>query len=177
MMLTAAAEAYKSDHGAFPRMPGKTEGVISGNPPTQGASPVNPIVNGNPARANYKLASQYLYEQLAGDYDFDGAPDPGATVYVNFKPSQLGHSQDNLKMVAYLQDPYGYSYGYSTSAMTDEECEQKATSLNSAGTPSIRPTPKGFNVSSYDLWSTAGYTTNPTPTNETTVWSKWMKNW
>ncbi len=173
---STAAEAYKTDQGAYPRKENFTEGTISGNPPIQGSTPINPKTDGNPNLSNYKLASQYLYGQLAGDYDFNGQPDSGVTVYMSFKPNVLGHNSGDTTTVAYLQDPFGNSYGYSTSAAADEDCYQQTVKLSS-GAPPARPQMKGFNPTTFDLWSTGGQTKTPPTPDGTAVWSRWQKNW
>jgi hypothetical protein len=70
--------------------------------------------------------------------------------YYTFKANQVG----NPTNLTYVQDPFGYAYGYSTGV--------------SGGVP--------FNGSGlYDLWSTGGVTaattSNPNPTNS------WITNW
>ncbi len=135
---SAAAESYKADQGAYPRLAGKTEGAVTGNPPTAASAPINPKTDGNPTQSNYKLASQYFYGQLAGDYDFNGTPDAGATVYMPFQASQLGRNAGDTTTVAYLQDPFGNSYGYSTSGMIDEECYQQSATLSNTTPPALR---------------------------------------
>ena len=98
-----------------------------------------------PAPGSYEDASTILYESLTGDPDGDGQPDPAITSYMQFKPNQLG--SNNSKM--FVKDPFGNSYGYSTLHETD---------------PS-----KGFNPT-FDLWSTAGSSTDSGKTG-------WIKNW
>ena len=58
---------------------------------------------------------------------------------------------DQMQPVQYIQDPFGYSYGYSTANQADPI------------------TPNGYNPT-FDLWSTAGGTT-------TSDIPKWIKNW
>ena len=100
---------------------------------------------------NYRAASQYLYGQIAGDPDFDGVPNSNSKSYMQFKPNMLG--TDNANKV-YPRDPSGNSYGYST--------------IQAAGNTSA-----GYNPT-FDLWSTAGLTTDP-PT--ATITQQWIKNW
>jgi hypothetical protein len=62
---------------------------------------------------------------------------------------------DQTQNVQYIQDPFGYSYGYSTTFQHDLD-------------QGLQPT-HGYNPT-FDLWSTAGGTT-------TSDIPKWIKNW
>jgi type II secretory pathway pseudopilin PulG len=125
--LSAALENYKADNGIYPTDPVKTE-LVDPNvlPPSAGAS-------------------LYLYEKLAGDSNDDRVID--TTSYFSFKPNQLGPA-DQTQPVAFIRDPFGNTYGYST-----------AKAANPSGTIGYNPT--------FDLWSTA---------NETDP-ARWIKNW
>jgi type II secretory pathway pseudopilin PulG len=94
----------------------------------------------------YRNPSFYLYTQLSGDGS--GNRNPTLKSYMAFKPNML-FPADQTQNVQYIQDPFGNSYGYSTANQADAA--------------------KGFNPT-FDLWSTAGGTTN----NDI---SKWIKNW
>lgn len=125
--LSAALENYRADNGVYPSDPTKTDAV-------------DPINSPMPAGA-----SLYLYEKLAGDSNHDRIVD--TTSYFSFKPNQLSPA-DETQAVAFIQDPFGHSYGYST-----------ARAANPAGTIGYNPT--------FDLWSTASET-DP---------ARWIKNW
>ncbi|MGA7275685.1 MAG: hypothetical protein WBX14_12630, partial [Candidatus Udaeobacter sp.] len=94
----------------------------------------------------YQTASLYLYNALFGA-TAGSRNQTGARSYFVFKPNML-FPADQTQNVQYIQDPFGNSYGYSTID-------------NPVANPS--PTP-GYNPT-FDLWSTAGYTpqTSPTP--------------
>ena len=125
--MSAALENYKADNGIYPSDPAKTELA-------------DPNIFPPPAEA-----SRYLYEKLAGDSDDDRVAD--TTSYFSFKPNQLSPA-DQTQKVAFIRDPFGNSYGYST-----------AKAGNPGGTIGYNPT--------FDLWSTA---------NETDP-ARWVKNW
>ena len=76
--------------------------------------------------------------------------------------------------MAFLKDPFGNSYGYSTAAATDEELFQQALKSNPGA---VRSPPHGLNVVPFDLWSTAGLTAAPAPDDPERTWSRWVKNW
>ena len=78
--------------------------------------------------------------------------------------------------MSFIQDPFGFSYGYSTIYQYDTD----QNALSGTNTP-----PKdGYNPT-FDLWSTAGYSASsgkPYPTNGPgsagTDWNTlWVKNW
>lgn len=127
--ISAALENYKADNGGYAAATGvDAKAAID--------------------FAAYQGASLTLYESLTGDFNHDRATDPGKTSYMSFEPNQLSPA-DHSAQVAYIKDPFGNSYGYSTINQTD---------------PS-----KGYNPS-FDLWSTAGAVTGSDA-------SKWIKNW
>src|SRR6266446_6663183 len=102
----------------------------------------------------YQAASLYLYNALFGATAGSRTPNTGARSYFVFKPNML-FPADQTQTVQYIQDPFGSSYGYSTI--------QAATGNTTTG---YNPT--------FDLWSTAGLTTDP-PT--ATITQQWIKNW
>jgi prepilin-type N-terminal cleavage/methylation domain-containing protein len=199
--ITAACESYKAENGSYPRLVkgagssfdggnAGTEGAVSGSAGslTQATPPISPINDGDPTNAKYQLASRYLYGQLSGDVNYDGIHQTTeATAYLTFRPDQLGKpvgttSSSTDHTVAYLQDPYGNSYGYSTAGATDEESFQQNLAVKPAAK---RPTPAtGFN-STFDLWSTGGRVNQTIPkgasdgsaNDPNTVWARWIKNW
>jgi prepilin-type N-terminal cleavage/methylation domain-containing protein len=125
--MSAALENYKADNGIYPTDAALTELV-------------DPNVFPSPTGA-----SLFLYEKLAGDSNDDRVAD--ATSYFSFTPNQLSPA-DQTQSVAFIRDPFGNSYGYST-----------AKAANPAGIIGYNPT--------FDLWSTA---------NETDP-ARWIKNW
>jgi len=136
--MSAALESYKADNGIYPR----------DNPGNQYTDNLNAKVDVDPTQSNYKNASLYLFFQLSG---LDASQQPVANMksYFAFKPQMLGHPPGNATTVAYIRDPFGNSYGYSTANQADPN--------------------KGDNPT-YDLWSTAGGLASAD-----TV--KWIKNW
>src|SRR5436309_4833838 len=113
--------------------------------------------NGNPSSPSYNLTSLALYNLLFGATNGSRTPDPGKRSYFVFKPNMLSPG-DQAQNVLFIQDPFGNSYGYSTI--------QAATG----------DTTKGYNPT-FDLWSTAGLTTNPPSTPPDTITPQWIKNW
>jgi len=126
--ISAALESYKADNGIYPTDPVATEQV-------------DPALSPAPA-----AASHYLYERLSGDLDDDRVAERQS--YFVFKPNQLNPT-DQTQHVAFIRDPFGNTYGYST--------------MRAAGGPG------GYNPT-FDLWSTA----NANPVNDQ---SQWIKNW
>jgi len=63
---------------------------------------------------------------------------------------------DATTTVGFVRDPFGNSYGYSTANQAD---------------PST-----GYNPT-FDLWSTAGTASSPTPTPPAKQQDLWIKNW
>src|SRR5438045_7994239 len=138
--MSAALESYKADNGIYPR----------DNPGNQYTDNVNAKVDFDPTQPKYKNASLYLFFQLSG-LDANQQPVANMKSYFSFKPQMLGHPAGNTTTVAYIRDPFGNSYGYSTANQADSN--------------------NGYNPT-YDLWS-AGSIASPTPTPP----AAWIKNW
>jgi general secretion pathway protein G len=133
--ISAAIENYKADNGVYPS-----------NSDTNG---LDARTMGDPTGTTdptYNSSSVYLYVQLSGDINKNR--NPTGKSYMSFKPNMLFPADQTLN-VQYIQDPFGYSYGYSTSNQVD-------------------PT-RGYNPT-FDLWSTSAGTTIGDS-------SKWIKNW
>ena len=113
--------------------------------------------SGNSSSPSYNLTSLALYNLLFGATNGSRTPDPGKRSYFVFKPNMLSPANQALN-VLFIQDPFGNSYGYSTI--------QAATG----------DTTKGYNPT-FDLWSTAGLTTNPPSSGTDTITPQWIKNW
>jgi len=164
--LSAACESYKADNGVYPRDPTLNTATDSLDARTMG----------DPVTTNatlYKAASLVLYRALSGDRDLNrivDAADESLDIdglalgtpltqlpksYYTFKPNQLSPTDQTQIPVDFIRDPFGKSYGYSTANQAN-------------------PTTKGYNPT-FDLWSTAGLTTNPT--NPDTITPQWIKNW
>jgi type II secretory pathway pseudopilin PulG len=116
---------------------------------------LDPRTNGDPGTTAYSFASFYLYTILSGDST--GNRSPTGKSYMAFKPNMLLPA-GGTGIVTAIADPFGNSYGYST-----------AQAANPGGITGYNPT--------FDLWSTAGLTTNPPPSGTDTITPQWIKNW
>jgi type II secretory pathway pseudopilin PulG len=132
--MSAACENYKADNGVYPS-----------NTDTNN---LDPRTGGNPSSPSYSLTSFYLYTQLSGDAI--GNRTPTGKGYMQFKPNMLLPPGGSGTVTA-ISDPFGNSYGYSTSNQVD-------------------PT-HGYNPT-FDLWTTAG-TTSGSPADM----AQWITNW
>lgn len=155
--MSAACESYKVDNAVYPQGPGTAMTVGSTNIAANATDSLDAKKTGNPS--GYASASLYLYTQLSGDANGDGATDTGTKSYMTFKPDSLSWTTQSSRTppVKFIMDPFGYSYGYSTAFA--------ATSGSS-----------GYNPT-FDLWSTAGKTKTPTPGATGDVTAEWVKNW
>jgi prepilin-type N-terminal cleavage/methylation domain-containing protein len=146
----AALESYKADNGIYP----------SGN----ATNTLNARTNNSPA--NYKTASRVLYQELSGDRDLDvnRRKDTDATQYLEFKPNMLEPTSGSGTVTAIL-DPFGISYGYSTTYAN------AALTSNSTTAPTV-----GYNPT-YDLWSTGGYSSKPSGDTDDQFRKRWITNW
>src|SRR5437899_1617571 len=72
--ISAACESYKADNGIYPANSLTTDLLNSTN-------------DGNPA--DYAAACRYMYGEVTGDRDFNGATDSGAKSYMTFKPASM----------------------------------------------------------------------------------------
>ena len=102
---------------------------------------VNPATSPVPT-----TASRYLYEQLSGDTNDDRTPETKS--YFTFRPNMLTPAAPLTGNVTAIRDPFGNPYGYSTAKAAGQAYGNNPT---------------------YDLWSTAGDSTNNP--------MKWIKNW
>jgi type II secretory pathway pseudopilin PulG len=143
--LSAACESYKSDNAVYPS-----------NSDTNALDPRSDL---DPSAAVYSSASLFLYEQLSGDLAHDRQP--SGKSYFAFKPNML-LPPGGSGMVTAISDPFGNSYGYSTTA-------NPQANPTPTGTPGYNPT--------FDLWSTAGVAPSPTPAPPATQQDLWIKNW
>ncbi len=122
--MSAACESYKADNGIYPR--NNTTDTLDARQ------------NFDATQTVYQNASLYLYNALFGATSGSRTPNAGARNYFTFNPNQLSPS-DQTQPVAFIRDPFGNSYGYSTANQADPV------------------TPKGYNPT-FDLWSTANST-------------------
>ena len=162
-MLSVACESYKTDFGVYPE-------DLSAE---QSTSSLRARKDFRPTSGKYARASRFLYKELTGDKSGagggpDGIPEPNEPKYLKeFDPKLLKTTKDannQILDVQYIQDPFGYPYGYSTAAARDDRDSLEF----------------GFNRSSFDLWSTGGSKPESDPTDDKTKeleWAKWIKNW
>jgi len=133
--MAAACENYKADKGIYPQEAASTDMLDA-------------KVSGDPSA--YQAASLYLYKQLSGDSLANR--NPTGKSYMVFKPNML-FPADQTQNVQYIQDAFGYSYGYSTANQVDST--------------------KGYNPT-FDLWSTSSLTNSPPNAADQ---NQWIKNW
>lgn len=141
--MSSALEGYKADNGIY--APSDGTQLLTNTPYTSydGTS------------VNYQTNGQLLYQALSGQTNFTATPISGRKAYMSFKQSQIGDPTGTVSGGTYVQDPWGYCYGYSTG--------------NAANFP--------YNGSGFfDLWSTGGLlkaqvTATPNLTNA------WISNW
>jgi prepilin-type N-terminal cleavage/methylation domain-containing protein len=145
--ISAALESYKNDNGAYPQAFGLLTNTA--------ASPYTSLTIDGSTTA-YQTNSAVIYQALTGMTNFGNTPITGTKTYMAFKSGQLGNFSSSASSPVYIQDPWGYSYGYSTGT------------TNGAPTPSYPYTGSGF----FDLWSTGGLLA-PSATNSTA----WLANW
>jgi type II secretory pathway pseudopilin PulG len=183
-MLETAMSGYKADAGRYPQdlMPElKTEGITD---------KLQSKIHFIPKELVYEEANIFLYMELTGDREGgssefpDGIPEEGAKTYwTDRQPNMLKVERDaNKKIirVRYIQDPWGYPYGYSTAAMYQEQKFQKELKAGEAPERLKGDSLPGFNSETPDMWSTANSspTTQPTSvTEKEKLWAKWVKNW
>jgi type II secretory pathway pseudopilin PulG len=154
--IGAGLDAYKVDNGVYPWTNGLNTPSYS---PVFNTPADFTASDGSTPAGTYQVSGQILYEALAGKTNFTDTPVAGVKTYINFKASQLGNvsaanadSGYNSSSSTYVQDPFGYSYGYYANAAA-------------AAPPTNGP---GL----YDLWSTGG------TLSSTANWQNtWISNW
>ena len=152
--IATALESYKADNGVYPW----TNSVVSGG--TFNSTNDYTVQDGSSSGGTYTVSAQILYEALSGLTNYTDTPVAGIKTYLNFKAGQLGNttttagSSYSAATATYVQDPFGYPYGYYANLST------------AANTAPINGS--GF----FDLWSTGG--TTLTTVNWT---SNWISNW
>ena len=139
--MEVALESYYADYGDYPR----TSATDALDPRTAFTA------------SAYESASLDLYTALSGDSDNDGSVD--AKVYMSFPEKMLSRASETS--VAWVKDPWGAPYGYSTAYAQAREDDPDIT-------PSV-----GYNPD-FDLWSTGGARNVPGNGNPQ---AKWVTNW
>ena len=166
--LSGGCDAYKADHGSFPQ--------------DTTTDALDPRTTGTPT--SYEEASLFLYKQLSGDLDANGrndtaasTPEPKSYISDFFKPTILSVKSSSgvgtAGYVRFLKDPWGNTYGYSTKGAAAEQKFRAAVLANPAAT---REKDQGYNPT-FDVWSTGGKSTPPSPGVAGDVTSVWLKNW
>ena len=155
--IETACESYKADNGNYPiDFDGFTAGTFA-NALITATSSLSSLTCYDPTSINYQKSCAVLYQAITGDgngllsgstSNSKGQMGWAGKCYMELKPSQTGSNG----IYYYIQDPFGFCYGYSTVQAT-------------SGTNGYNPT--------FDLWSTAGTTT---PASSGTQ-SKWVINW
>jgi len=156
--IAAACENYKADNAIYPRGPANAVPIGTVTIPANATDNLNARTRGNPTDTTdptYGETSLYLYIVLSGDTT--GTRNPTGKSYMTFKPNMLLPAGGTGTVTA-IADPFGNSYGYSTANQADPV------------------TPTGYNPT-FDLWSTAGLTANPSPSPSDTITPQWIKNW
>lgn len=187
--LSAACEAYKADNGGYPQGSPSTSAAPSSGQPT-----VTDMLDPNPASKNNFATSDpnpndyssiypvtlFLWQQLSGHLTtVDSTQAPTGTNYAGdfFKPTVLSGTKNGngqVVSVAYILDPFGNPYGYSTAGLYADQAYRAGLLAN--GTTSRQNIIAGFNTT-FDMWSTAGATTWPVDANSNSTTSPWVKNW
>jgi len=139
--ISSALEQYKTDNGIY-----ATADFFGST---------NAYVTVDPTGANYEDSSEALYQALSSKTNFTDPSVPGAKSYFAFKITQVGNATSGAGP-SYVQDAFGYSYGYYTG---DTNQPPQETPNNGAGF--------------FDFWSTGG-NLNTTTTNPT---NSWISNW
>jgi general secretion pathway protein G len=158
--LSTALEGYKTDNGIYPSTNAATGFAMPGTLLTNSAAAPYFSTTLDGTSTTYKQTSQVLYLALSGQTNFTDNPAGGVKAYMSFKRNQVGDPTGAVSGATYVQDPWAYSYGYSTGT------------TNNATTPSYPYNGTGF----FDLWSTGGLlaaqvNTTPSLTNA------WISNW
>jgi prepilin-type N-terminal cleavage/methylation domain-containing protein len=161
--IETALERYKVDFGDYPAVFSiSTSGdVYAGNPSSYLGSPAN--IDPNNGQITSGTGARRLFAELMGRKKFTDAVHPNRTPYLELKEGQIGDKAGN----SYIQDPFGYAYGYY---------------YNPAGVLPSTPNRKSLmNYVMPDIWSTGGETGTVDFTNKASPgygrYQKWITNW
>ena len=185
-MISSACESYKADNGNYPRdVPDSGSGSVT--------DLLSPKHDFSPVASVYTNASLFLYKELSGDKTGasgaglpDGVPDANEPRYFKELDMRILNTKKDattkaIIQVNYIQDPFGFAYGYSTAAASIEQNFQRDLKLGTANPKrKTGDALRGFNTGSFDLWSTGGDNTTSSPgsdANKALKWAKWVKNW
>lgn len=160
--IETALERYKVDFGDYPEVDSiSTAGEkYAGNPSNYLGSSASFDSNGFVSSGS---GAQRLFAELMGRTSFIGSVVPNRTPYLELKESQVARKDNN----SYIQDPFGYAYGY----------YYKRGGLSS-GTPNRKSL---MNEVVPDIWSTGGERGEVDFTNTASAgyarYQKWITNW
>lgn len=154
--MSTALESYKTDNGAYPTVNVATGFVMPGTLVTNSAADPYHATTLDGTMVDYQNNSQVLYLALSGQTNFIDNPGAGVKSYMSFKRNQVADAGSG----SYVQDPWGYSYGYSTGT------------TNNAPAPSYPYNGAGF----FDLWSTGGVL-QPKLAATPSLTNTWVSNW
>src|SRR5436853_2312488 len=109
--MSAALESYKADNGIYPSTPN-----------TVSLTAMAAVDNGS-VSGSYASATLDVYTLLTGDTTHDGTS-AATKSYMTFKPQMLGRQSRSVPIsssnkITSISDPFGNSYGYSTSKNPD----------------------------------------------------------
>jgi len=135
--MSTGLEGYKTDNGIYVPASSLITTSYAGN-------------DGSQSGGLYQTASQILYLALSGQTNFTDSPVAGSKAYMAFKRNQVGDAAGG----SYAQDPWRYSYGYSTGSVV-------------GATTNAPYNGYGF----FDIWSTGGLLAANVNTNA------WISNW
>ena len=161
--MAAACENYKADMGGYPR------DIAPENSEESHTDALCPVLDGNPLVEKYQKANLVLYKALSGDNDADGKSKEKP--YCEFSPNQL--QKNAAGEIKYIRDPFGNSYGYSTTGASTDEFYRSQLQKNPAAR---RPPSGGFNPT-FDIWSTGGMISKETAAELNPIRKRWVKNW
>ncbi len=158
--MSAACESYKADNGSYPRDSSQSAYTDT----------LCPVLDGDPRKTKYQDACLVLYKSLSGDSEANGKPKEKS--YCEFRPDQLKKNPSGE--IQFIQDPFGNSYGYSTTGAATEELYR--TQLEKKADAARPKKSGGFNPT-FDLWSTSGVISSETDVALNPARKQWSKNW
>ena len=183
--MSAMCEQYKADNGGYPQGSPSTVTTPTGPTATDTLDP-NPLCTSganpstfstfDPYPLDYTNQSLFLWQQLSGQLtSTNAAAAPSGTNYGGdfFTPTRLSETTNGqIVTVAYIMDPFGNPYGYSTAGLYSDQQYRASVLATGTGTRMTA----GYNPT-FDLWSTGGATTAPVNSSNQITTTPWVKNW
>jgi prepilin-type N-terminal cleavage/methylation domain-containing protein len=165
--IETALERYKVDNGDYPaaESSGITGDVYAGNPSDYIGSNATIDPNGQITEGS---GGRRLFAELMGRTQFNAAPNANRVPYLELKQGQVGGTKSGDDLTnCYIQDPFGYAYGYFYRPAGLSLATPNRRSLQNEVVP--------------DIWSTGGETGTVNFTNTTSTeygrYQKWITNW